>query len=234
MKLHDITPNFGTVIEGLDLTDLGPPALRRLYETWQRRHVLVLRGQRPGAVAALAAGLGDREPMHVAAGETSWDAELSRAQRPPFGCLLQCAQAPLKGGGLWFASLPGALRSMAPDLAARLHWLALQHGENVHPMVIVQPETGEHTLYLGRRSGSRIPGVPDAESERLLNIVWSYATATAVTFCHAWQPGDVVLWNNLTTAHRHDMVPPGTSRVLEGLRIKCRYTLSAPIQQEAA
>ena len=234
MKQQDITPDFGTVIEGLDLTDAGPPMVRRLYETWQRRHVLVLRRQRPGAIDALAACLGEFERMPAAAGETAWDAELSKSGRPPFSCLLQCAQAPLQGGGLWFASLPAALRSMAPDLAARLQWLALQHGDNVHPMVVVQPETGERTLFLGARSGSFIPGVPHAESERLLNIVWSYATALPVTFCHQWQAGDVVLWNNLTTAHRHDVVPPGTSRLLEGMRVKCRYTLSAPIQQEAA
>ena len=233
MKQHDITPSFGTVIEGLDVTDLDAPTARRLYETWQRRHVLVLRKQRRGACAALAASLGDFERMPVAVSETPWDAELSRTSRPPFGCLLQCTDAPA-AGALWFASLPAALRSMAPDLAMRLHWLALQHGDNVHPMVIMHPETGEHTLYLGARSGSRIPGVPATESDRLLNIVWSYATAASVTFAHQWQPGDLVLWNNLTTAHRHDPVPAGPQRVLEGLRVKCRYTLSAPIQQEAA
>jgi taurine dioxygenase len=167
-------------------------------------------------------------------GDTAWDAELSSTQRPPFACLLQCVEAPARGGAMWFASLPSALRSMAPDLAARLHWLALQHRENVHPMVIMQPETGEHTLYLGARDGSRIPGVPQAESDRLLNIVWSYATAASVTLCHEWQRGDLVLWNNLTIAHRHDAVAAGSTRTLEGVRVKCRYTLSAPIQQEAA
>ena len=235
MKQHDITPTFGTLIEGLDLADLGPPMTRRLYETWQRRHVLVLRRQPRGAAALLASTLGEFQAMSPCGqDETPWNAELSSAQRPPFACLLHCMEAPADGGAMWFASLPAALRSMAPDLASRLHWLALQHRDNVHPMVIMQPETGEHTLYLGARNASRIPGVPQPESERLLNIVWSYATAASVTLCHHWQPGDLVLWNNLTIAHRHDAVAPGGTRVLDGVRVKCRYTLSAPIQKEAA
>lgn len=237
MKHQSITPTFGSIVEGIDIARLTPPVMRRLYELWQQRHVLVLRGQRPDRAAfeAFAGGLGDVEAMtDHRRGETTWDAELSSADRPPFACVVHCMEAPAHGGATWFACLPAALRSMAPDLAGRLHWLALQHGPTVHPMVVMQPETGEPTLYLGARSRSRIPGLPDAESDRLLNIVWSYATASSVTLCHRWQPGDVVLWNNLTVAHRHDSVPADSARVLRGLRVKGRYTLSAPIQQEAA
>jgi taurine dioxygenase len=237
VKQQSITPTFGSIVEGIDIGRLAPPVLRRLYELWQQRHVLVLRGLRPDRAAfeAFAAALGDAEPMPSEhGGETCWDAEMSCAERPPFACMVQCVEAPAHGGATWFSCLPAALRSMAPDLAARLHWLAMQHGPSVHPMVIMQPETGESTLYLGARGGSRIEGLPDAESERLLNIVWSYATAASVTLCHRWQAGDVLLWNNLTVTHRHDGVPAGTSRMLQGVRIEGRYTLSAPIQQEAA
>jgi taurine dioxygenase len=228
---------FGEVVEGIDLSDLGPPVLRRLYQLWQQRHVLVLRGPQvdSGTLEAFAATLGEIEPMQVPLqGETAWDADQSCAERPPFACILRCTEAPAAGADTWFACLPQALRSMAPDLASRLRWLALQHGPNVHPMVVMHPETGEHTLYLGGRRNSRIPGVPEPESDRLLNIVWSYATAPSVTLRHRWQAGDVVLWNNLAVAHRHDALPEGSSGRLEGFRVKARYTLCSPIQQEAA
>ena len=84
------------------------------------------------------------------------------------------------------------------------------------------------------RQGTRIDGLPTPEAERLLNIIWSYATAIPVTLAHRWQPGDVVLWNNLTVMHRHDAVPSGQSRILQRVRFKGRYTLAAPIQKEAA
>ena len=237
MRHQAITPAFGALVEDLDLARLEAAQVRRLYELWQRRHLLVLRG-RPaahGTVQALAAGFGELEAMgNVGPRETAWDAETSWAARPPFACVLHCGQASANAGASWFACLPAALHSMAADLATRLRWLALQHLNTVHPMVVMQPETGEHTLFLGARRNARIPGVPAAESERLLNIVWSYATADSVTLSHRWQPGDVLVWNNLTVAHRHDALPLGSTRVLQGWRVKGRYTLSAPIQQEAA
>ena len=85
--------------------------------------------------------------------------------------------------------MPAALRSMPAELVARLSALAIKHdgtydsGGNVrkgmtpnddptrsagtpHPIVIAQPETGEHTLYLGRRRNAWILGLPLDESER--------------------------------------------------------------------
>lgn len=231
MKQQSITPTFGALVEGVELARMGSADLRRLYRLWQQRHLLVLRASdaAPATLRAFAAQMGEVEPMEPPGGHTVWGSELAATQRPPFACVLHSTGPGADGDATWFACLPAALRSMAPDISARLRWLALQHGPCVHPMVIMQPETGEASLYLGARPDTRIPGVPQAESDRLLNIIWSYATAASVTLCHFWQPGDIVLWNNLTVAHRHEGLPP-----LEGLRLKGRYTLAAPIQQEAA
>lgn len=190
-------------------------------------------------------------------GEAQWHTDMSYLDRPPFASMLWAVELPDTGGDTWFASMPAALRSIPQELAARLRTLAIKHdgtydsGGNVrkgmvanddptqsvgtvHPMVITQPESGEHTLYLGRRRNAWIVGMPLEESERLLNIVWSYATAEAVTLRHQWRLGDVVLWNNLTTMHRRDAFPADQYRTLHRSQIKGKYTLSVPIQQEAA
>jgi taurine dioxygenase len=189
-------------------------------------------------------------------GEATWHTDMSYLERPPFASMLWSIELPSTGGDTWFASMPAALRSMPPDLVRRIARMEIKHdgtydsGGNVrkgmeandnpeqsvgtpHPVVIVQPETGEHTLYLGRRRNAYIPGLPLVESERLLNIIWSYATADAVTLSHRWKLGDVVLWNNLTTMHRRDAFPADQVRTLHRSQIKGRYTLSAPIEQEA-
>jgi len=190
-------------------------------------------------------------------GDDAWHTDMSYLERPPFASLLWALELPSTGGDTWFASMPAALRSMPEDLVARIRRMAIRHdgagdsGGNLrkgvvandgpretvgtqHPVVIVQPETGEPTLYLGRRRNAGIAGLPLEESERLLNIIWSYATADAVTLRHQWQLGDVVLWNSLTTMHRRDAFPPTEYRTLHRSQIKGRYTLSAPIQKEAA
>ena len=236
--MHEpLASSFGALVQGLDLARLDAAGFRRLYTLWQQQHLLVLRGHgldRAG-FDAFAARFGQADPLpDLRAGATEWGVELAWAERPPFACLLHAREAPAGGGAAWFACMPAALRLIAPELATRLRWLEIRHGPNVHPMVIMQPETGEHSLFLGSRRDSRIDDVPLAESERLLNIAWSYGTAEAVTFCHHWQPGDIVLWNNLTVMHRHDAVPAGSTRKLQRVRIQGRYVLSAPIQTEAA
>jgi taurine dioxygenase len=173
-------------------------------------------------------------------GEAQWHADMSWLERPPFASLLWALELPRTGGDTWFASMPAALRSMPTDLVARISRMVIRHegshdsGGTNHPVVIVQPETGEPTLYLGRRRNARMPGVLLEESERLLNIIWSYATAPGVTFRHQWQLGDVVLSNNFTTMHRRDAFPADEIRTLHRSQIKGKYVLSAPIQQEAA
>lgn len=204
---------------------------------------------RKNAVGEPIGALGD--------GEASWHTDMSYLERPPFASMLWAVELPSTGGDTWFASMPAALRSMPEDLVARIRRMAIKHdgtydsGGNVrkgmvanddprqsvgtmHPVVIAQPETGEETLYLGRRRNAWIAGLPLDESERLLNIIWCYATADAVTLRHQWQLGDVVLWNNLTTMHRRDAFPAHEFRTLHRSQIKGKYTLSTPIRQEAA
>jgi taurine dioxygenase len=190
-------------------------------------------------------------------GEAAWHTDMSYLERPPFASMLYAVELPSTGGDTWFAGMPAALRSMPADLRLRISRLAIKHdgtydsGGNVrkgvvpnddpvqsvgtlHPIVIAQPESGEQTLYLGRRRNAWIAGLPLDESERLLNIIWSYATADAVTLRHRWQLGDVVLWNNLTTMHRRDSFPATEFRTLHRSQIKGKYTLAAPVQKEIA
>lgn len=188
-------------------------------------------------------------------GEATWHTDMSYLEQPPIASMLWAIELPSSGGDTWFASMPAALRSMPRTLVRKLSELAIKHdgtydsGGNlrkgmtanddprqsvgaIHPIVIAQPETGEPTLYLGRRRNAYIPGLPLAESERLLNIIWSYATAANVTMCHRWRLGDVVLWNNYTTMHRRDAFPADEVRTLHRSQIKGRYTLRPPVDRE--
>jgi taurine dioxygenase len=252
-----LCPSFGAEIHGIDLPRVTPPQFHLLYALWKRHHVLLFRGQRlaDGEFDRFAALFGEVEAGACDPGGAEWQAAGAHLDQPPFAQLVHAEEQP-SCTGIWFASLAAALHSMPVELASRLRRLAMRHAGrlamaepiafrrvanddpvqvtgSVHPVVIVQPETGEHTLFLGSRRGSWFAGLAPDESERLLNIVWSYATAPAVTLHHAWQPGDVLLWNNLTTLHRHDP-PAQPARRLRLAQVGGRYTLTSPIQQEAA
>jgi taurine dioxygenase len=87
-----------------------------------------------------------------------------------------------------------------------------------HPIVIRHPISGDKALYLGRRRNAYIMDLDLAESERLLDEIWSYVE-TAV-YKHKWAPGDLVLWDNRTTMHRRDAFDPKARRVMHRTQIK--------------
>ena len=190
-------------------------------------------------------------------GEASWHTDMSYQAVPPMASMLWAIELPAQGGDTYFASMPAALRSMPSALVERLSRLSIKHdgtydsGGNVrkglvptddpttspgtvHPIIVTEPDTGEASLYLGRRRNAYIPGLSLAESDRLLDEIWSYSTADAIVLRHRWQLGDVVLWNNLTTMHRRDAFPPDQVRTLHRSQIKGKYILSSPVQKEAA
>ena len=61
-------------------------------------------------------------------------------------------------------------------------------------------------LYLGRRRNAYVMGLELAESERVLEELWSFVETTV--YRHRWALGDLVLWDNRTTMHRRDAFHP--------------------------
>jgi taurine dioxygenase len=90
----------------------------------------------------------------------------------------------------------------------------------VHPLVCKHPETGRSALYLGRRRNAYITGLPLAESEALLDELWSYADREELAWYNQWRVGDLVLWDNRCTMHRRDPFDPDTRRIMHRTQVK--------------
>jgi taurine dioxygenase len=71
-----------------------------------------------------------------------------------------------------------------------------------HPVVRVCPETGCRGLFVDEDTTTRLLGVPEPESGRLLRRLCAAATDPTVTYRHAWRPGDLVVWDNHAVLHR--------------------------------
>jgi taurine dioxygenase len=85
---------------------------------------------------------------------------------------------------------------------------------------MVHPETGRRGLYLGRRRNAYVDGMPLDESDALLDELWRYATADALTWYNHWEVGDLVVWDNRCTMHRRNAFDPDTRRVMHRTQIK--------------
>jgi taurine dioxygenase len=179
----------------------------------------------------------------LGAGEAVWHTDMSYLERPPKASILYALEVPPSGGDTWFSSMYRAFESLPTALRDRIRGLTLKHDATYnsggyvrqgvtavddpvtspgtyHPIAPAHPETGRRVLYLGRRRNAYIAGLPLAESEALLDEVWSYATRDDVTWRHQWKPGDLVLWDNRSTMHRRDPFDPSSRRILHRTQIQ--------------
>lgn len=209
----------------------SPPGFPNLYVISNKKDTT---GQSIGA-------LGD--------GEASWHTDMSYLQDPPAASMLIARILPAWGGDTYFCSMPGALASLPADLRTRIASLNIKHdgtydsggtirkgmqanddpstsAGTLHPAVIVHPESGVKSLYLGRRRNAYVAGLPLRDSEALLNELWSYAALPENTYRHRWRVGDVVLWDNRTTMHRRDAFDAASERTMHRSQIKAKGALN--------
>jgi taurine dioxygenase len=162
-------------------------------------------------------------------GELNWHTDLGFTDHPSGVTMLLAREAPQRGGNTHFANMYRALEALAPETRARVAKLKLKHQAShnaqggkrpgyqdietddvrempgpIHPIIRTHPETGRQALYLGRRFGAYIPGLPLAKSEALVDELWSVAALPQNTWAQEWRVGDLILWDNRCTMHRRD------------------------------
>jgi taurine dioxygenase len=179
----------------------------------------------------------------LGAGEAVWHTDMSYLENPPKASMLYALEIPSAGGDTYFCNMYRAYESLPDALKERALGLTLKHDATYnsggyvrqglaatddplssagvfHPLVAIHPETGRRALYLGRRRNAYIRGLPLADSEALLDELWSYATRDDIAWSNQWQPGDVVLWDNRCTMHRRDSFDPNSRRIMYRTQIK--------------
>jgi taurine dioxygenase len=179
----------------------------------------------------------------LGAGEAVWHTDMSYLEDPPKASMLYALELPAAGGDTFFCNMYRAYELLPEALKQRISGLALKHDGTYnsggylrqgvsavddpltspgvyHPLVCTHPETGRRLLYLGRRRNAYISGLPLADSEALLDELWSYAERPDIAWRNQWQVGDVVLWDNRCTMHRRDPFDPAARRILHRTQIK--------------
>ncbi len=186
----------------------------------------------------------DGQPIgSLGAGEAVWHTDMSYLEKPPKASMLYALEIPPQGGDTWFSDMYAAYESLPAPLQARLAGLRVKHDGTynsggyvragvtptddprtapgrLHPLVCQHPETGRRMLYLGRRRNAYIDGLSLANSEALLNEIWTFATQPSIAWRHRWQVGDLVLWDNRCTMHRRDPFDASARRIMHRTQIK--------------
>ncbi|HXP73148.1 MAG TPA: TauD/TfdA family dioxygenase [Stellaceae bacterium] len=176
-------------------------------------------------------------------GEAVWHTDMSYLEVPPKASMLYALEVPPSGGNTSFCTMYGIYDALPARLKERIAGLKIKHDGTynsggylrqgvtpsddpmtspgaVHPLVCTHPATGRRMLYLGRRRNAYLVGLSLADSEALLNELWSVVDRPEFAWEHTWRVGDLVLWDNRCTMHRRDAFDPGSRRVMHRTQVK--------------
>jgi taurine dioxygenase len=175
-------------------------------------------------------------------GEAIWHTDMSYNDVPPMASALHALEIPASGGETGFCNMYEAWRALPQALQQRVIGLTCRHDASrnsagelrgshkdvtdpreapgaVHPLVIRHPQSGRPALFLGRRRNAYVIGLSLAESEALLDEVWSIATRDEFTWYQDWQLSDTVMWDNRCTMHRRNAFDGSQRRIMHRTQI---------------
>jgi taurine dioxygenase len=144
-----------------------------------------------------------------------WDQEVCKATQ------LYAVATPSRGGDTLFASMYVAWDRLPKDLKDRVTGLQAEfvyggrkkpHDDfltdadrarppAVHPVVRTHEESGRTSLYLNPFHVTKLVGLPDRESDALIEELTPYLVQDDAVYRHKWQSGDVVIWDNRCCLH---------------------------------
>ena len=171
----------------------------------------------------------DLQAIGIAGEFDGWHSDATFTPWLPRAAVLRAEVIPPVGGDTGFASLCAAYDGLSPTMQA---WLAdakavhivpdgFKEGINITsygpdaearfdaeypprewPLVIAHPETGRKALFLNPGYVVHITGLKRAESHALIRFLAHHVASTSFVYRHHWQPGDLVVWDELTALHR--------------------------------
>jgi len=152
--------------------------------------------------------------------------DLAGAMQLPFHCDLTYTDVPIKAICLQAIELPesptsttfvsnfAAWESLPPEMQRRCDGLTLRHVlvsqmkdfdwppfVADHPLRFVHPRNGRPLLLATEHHATRLLELEEPESRALIDDLLARIYAPEMQYDHAWQVGDVVMWDNLALQH---------------------------------
>lgn len=158
-------------------------------------------------------------------GTLEWHTDHIHLSTPARASLLLARAVPPKGGDTLFAcmfsaydALPAEKQALCDrlevvnDVAGLLTYLEDQGQDTserkqyvslpvIWPLVRAHPRTGRKALYFGNQVSVGIVGWPEDEAKSFIAELTEHACRPDFQYCHKWQVGDAVLWDNRRVLH---------------------------------
>jgi taurine dioxygenase len=145
--------------------------------------------------------------------------------------ILFAEQVPDVGGDTLWANMFNAYASLSPGMRSSLDELNAMHSghvygsarpptgiatstsieisrnnpqadvERAHPVVRVNPRSGEKALYVNPVYTTRFENMTEEESRGLLDYLYEHCTRPELTCRFRWAPGSLAVWDNRYSLH---------------------------------
>jgi alpha-ketoglutarate-dependent taurine dioxygenase len=167
--------------------------------------------------------------IKVLKGNMGWHHDSTYMPVQAKGAVFSAEEVPSVGGRTGFADMRAAYDALDDGTKKRIEGLAAYHslhysqsklghvakksdgeysGYGFHdgpvplrPLVKTQPETGRKSLLVGRHAHN-IPGLEQADSDRLIQELVDFACQPPRIYHHDWTAGDAVVWDNRCLMHQ--------------------------------
>jgi taurine dioxygenase len=171
-------------------------------------------------------------------GEMMFHHDTIHRDEPHKATLLYSMEIPTYGGDTLFASGTAAYDALDPAMKTKLEGLKAVNfyvynsvkrndrqgvdatSQAVHPVVRTHEETKRKALYINRLMSVKVEGMPEAESDALLNFLYDHAEKPEFVYTHVWRKGDLVVWDNRCSSHARTDFPSDQRRLLLRTTVK--------------
>lgn len=171
----------------------------------------------------------------VGENELVWHSDLIYTPEPHLGLSLYAVTADPGVSPTRFVDAEAVLDRLPAELRARIDTLEALHvsggtggsarniGDTldadwpkwVRPLVDVNAQTGRPFLAATLSQTSHVIGIPQAESDALLDALFAILYDPAAIAEHHWRTGDILIWDNLALQHSRDRLRGSGRRDLE-------------------
>ncbi len=156
-------------------------------------------------------------------GNNMWHSDSSFRDVPTFVSIMCAYEVPDEGGATEYISTRAAYARLPDDMKAKIDPLIAihdytfsrskvspdavtpSHAASLPPvkqkLVRSNPRTGAKNYFVGSHAKA-IVGWSDGDSRELLDDMLDRAVGEEHVYSHAWQPGDLVIWDNRCLLHR--------------------------------
>jgi taurine dioxygenase len=187
------------------------------------------------------------QPLGLGDAGKYWHSDLSYKELPSLGSMLYAQELPSEGGDTLFADMHLAWDTLPEHLRKAVEGRSAVHsytsryrdGQNAqnwrptltaeqlaqvvvvsHPIVRTHPENGRKALFVSEGFTTHIVGLPEDESQQILNELYAHSVRPEGVYRHKWAPNDMVFWDNRSLIHLAGGTPDHLRRRLHRTTIQ--------------